>query len=137
MSNTSVSLLRFLNAGYLVRGGVTFGKAYFDELGFFGPAVEEAFRLESKHANVPIVALDSKLGEEFSVWELSQTSMDMVNLLMTSRPMLVEKGNVNENGMVNEKYFLNIFFQLEGLSQSLFLEIEEVDIQIINSNSNV
>lgn len=66
MYNTTLSLLRILNAGYLVRGGITFGKAYFDELGFFGPAVEEAYRLESKYAKVPIVVLDPELGEEFS-----------------------------------------------------------------------
>lgn len=131
MSNTSISLLRFLNAGYLVRGGITFGKAYFDELGFFGPAVEEAYRLENKYAKVPIVALDPKLGEEFSVWELSETSMELVNLLMTSRPMLVEKGIVEEEDGYIEKYFLNIFYQLEGLSQSLSLETEDVDLSII------
>lgn len=131
MSNTSISLLRFLNAGYLVRGGITFGEAYFDELGFFGPAVEEAFRLESKYAKVPIVALDPKLGEEFSVWELSETSMELVNLLMTSRPMLVEKGIVEEEDDYTEKYFLNIFYQLEGFSQSLSLETEDVELPII------
>ena len=47
MYNTSLSLLRIMNAGYLVRGGIAFGDAYFDELGFFGPAVEEAYGLES------------------------------------------------------------------------------------------
>lgn len=125
MYNTSISLLRFLNAGYLVRGGVTFGQAYFDELGFFGPAVEEAFRLESKYATLPIVALDSKLGEEFSLWELSDTSMDLVNIMMTSRPMLVEEDKAEK------KYFLNIFYQLETWSPSLLLETEEVNIPMI------
>lgn len=125
MYNTILSLLRIINSGYLVRGGVTFGKAYFDELGFFGRAVEDAYRLESKYAMVPIVALDPKLGEEFSVWELSETSMDLVNLLMTSRPMLVEKDSDEE------KYFLNIFYQLEAFNPSIFLETEEVDIYII------
>ncbi|MGX9134967.1 hypothetical protein ACWV26_11405 [Rummeliibacillus sp. JY-2-4R] len=125
MYNTSVSLLRILNSGYLVRGGVTFGKAYFDELGFFGPAVEDAYRLESKYAKVPIIALDPQLGEEFSVWELSNINMDFVNSLMTSRPMLVEK-DIDE-----EKYFLNIFYQLEGISSSIFLETVKVEISII------
>lgn len=122
MYNTSLSLLRIINSGYLVRGGVTFGKAYFDELGFFGPAVEEAYWLESKYAKVPIVALDPKLGEKFTAWELSETSMDFVRLLMTSRPMLVE----NDEG----KYFLNLFYQLEAFSPSIFLETEEVDIDL-------
>ena len=128
MFNTTLSLLRILNAGYLVRGGVTFGKAYFDELGFFGPAVEDAYRLESKYAKVPIVALDSKLGEEFNTWELSQTDMDAIEFLMTSQPMLVERGVVEEKDKVEEKYFLNIFYQLEAFNPSLFLETEKVDI---------
>lgn len=123
MFNTSISLLRFLNAGYLVRGGVTFGKAYFDELGFFGPAVEEAFRLENNYAKVPIVALDPNLGREFSRWNLTNN--------MTSRPMLVENGNFKEDDKIIEKYFLNIFYQLE-LNQSLHLETEKVELPIIS-----
>lgn len=39
--------------------------------------------------------------------------------------MLVEKD------MVEEKYFLNIFYQLETFNPSIFLETEEVDIRII------
>lgn len=48
--------------------------------------------------------------------------MELVNSLMTSRPMLVEKD------IVEEKYFLNIFYQLESFSPSLLLESEEVEI---------
>lgn len=124
MNNTAVSLLKILNAGYLVRGGIAFGDAYFDNLGFFGPAVEEAYGLESDYADVPIVALEPKLGKEFFEWEESQTDMNLVNLLMTSRPMLVEK--------YMEKYFLNIFYQLEAFMPYLvyeedsFVDIEEI-----------
>lgn len=126
MSNTTVSLLRILNAGYLVRGGITFGEAYFDELGFFGPAVEEAYGLESSYADVPMVALSPQLGKKFYDWEESETSMEMVNLMMTSRPMLVEKEN--------EKYFLNIFYQLETFSPVLVLEEDYVELNQIKSN---
>lgn len=126
MSNTTISLLRILNAGYLVRGGITFGDVYFDELGFFGPAVEEAYRLESDYADVPIVALSPQLGKKFYEWEESDTDMEIVNLLMTSRPMLVEKKG--------EKYFLNIFYQLEAFSPELFLENDYVEINEIKEN---
>lgn len=123
MSNTSISLLRILNAGYLLRGGITFGDAYFDELGFFGPAVEEAYRLECNSADVPMIALSPSIGKEFYEWEESTTSMDIVNLLMTNRPMLVEREC--------DKYFLNIFYQLETFMPSLSLESGNVNIDEI------
>lgn len=130
MYNTTISLLRILNAGYLVRGGITFGEAYFDELGFFGPAVEEAYGLECSYADVPMVALSPELGKKFYDWEESQTNMELVNLLMTSRPMLVERED--------EKYFLNIFYQLEAGSPALALEDGYVEInQIKNHLYNV
>lgn len=126
MSNTSISLLRILNAGYLVRGGITFGDAYFDELGFFGPAVEEAYQLESNYADIPIIALSPILGKNFYSWEESKTDMNIIDLLMTSRPMLVER--------TDDKYFLNIFYQLETFMPSLSLESENVDIDNIKQN---
>ena len=126
MSNTSLSLLRILNAGYLVRGGITFGDAYFDELGFFGPAVEQAYGLECNYADVPIITLNPQLGEKFYEWEKSETDMNIVNLLMTSRPMLVEKDK--------DKYFLNIFYQLETFMPSLSFEDSCVNIETIKRN---
>lgn len=126
ISNTSYSLLRILHAGYLVRGGIAFGDAYFDELGFFGPAVEEVYELECNYADIPIIALNSVLGRQFYTWEESQTNMEIVNLLMSSRPMLVEREN--------DKYFLNMFYQLETFSPSLNLETEIVDINRIKQS---
>lgn len=126
MYNTTISLLRILNAGYLLRGGITFGDAYFDELGFFGPAVEEAYVLESSYADVPMIALSPQLGKEFYEWGESETSMEIVNFPMTSRPMLVEKES--------DKYFLNIFYQLEAFSPVLDLEDECVELDEIKRN---
>lgn len=114
MSNTSLSILKILNAGYLVRGGIAFGNAYFDELGFFGSAVEEAFKLEDSYADVPMVVLNPLLGEAFYKWEEANTSMEVVNLLMNSKPLLVEKDK--------NKYFLNLFFQVEAFTPTLHLE---------------
>lgn len=126
MYNTANSMLRIMNAGYLVRGGITFGDAYFDELGFFGPAVEKAYSLESRYADVPIIALDPELGEGFSKWEESETNMELVKMLFTGRPRLVEN--------FKNKYFLNSFYQLEAFSPSLILEEEKVEIESIKQN---
>lgn len=128
MYNTSISLLRILNAGYLVRGGISFGDAYFDELGFFGPAVEEAYELESGYADVPMVALSPKLGKMFYEWEESETDMEIVNMLMSSRPMLVEKEE--------DKYFLNMFYQLERFLPVVALENECIELNELIRNIN-
>lgn len=119
MYNTSLSLLRIMNAGYLVRGGIAFGDAYFDELGFFGPAVEEAYGLESGYADVPIVALGPELGKAVSDWENSQPKPDMFQLIMTSQPQLVEH--------MDGKYFMNPFYALE-VAPTLYLESSSVSI---------
>lgn len=119
MYNTSLSLLRIMNAGYLVRGGIAFGDAYFDELGFFGPAVEQAYGLESEYADVPIIALDPELGKAVSEWEDTQTNPEVLNLLMTSQPRVVEHSD--------EKYFMNPFYPLEVLP-TLFLESGPIKI---------
>jgi len=62
--NTSLMTLKLLNEGYLIRGGVTYGSAYFDELSFFGPAVEDAYFLESKKAVTPRILIEPNFGEK-------------------------------------------------------------------------
>jgi hypothetical protein len=120
--NTSLSLLRIMQEGYLVRGGISLGDAYFDELGFFGPAVEKAYGLESGYADVPMVAFDPELGAAVSEWEDSVTSMGAVEMIMTGRPRLVE----HQDG----KYFMNPFYQLE-ISPTLYMEDNSVSLDDI------
>lgn len=62
--NTSLTILKITNEGYLIRGGVTYGEAYFDDLSFFGPAVERAYLIESKKALFPRVLIDSNFGKK-------------------------------------------------------------------------
>ena len=123
MYNTSISLLRILNAGYLIRGGVTFGQTYFDELGFFGPAIERAYKLESDYADIPIIAVDPDIGETYCKWERKNTDNKLIEYLMTSRPMLVETDK--------NKYFVNIFYQLEYAMPILNMPEDNIDLEEI------
>ncbi len=61
--NTTLTVIRLLNEGYLVRGGISFEDTYHDELSFFGPSVEEAYILESKKAIVPKILISAPLGQ--------------------------------------------------------------------------
>lgn len=77
--NTSLMTLRLLNEGYLIRGGVTYGSAYFDDLSFFGPAVEVAYFLESKEAKTPRIIIDPAFGESVFIHEKKLMKRSSVN----------------------------------------------------------
>lgn len=62
--NTTLTTLRLLNEGYLIRGGISYGDTYHDDLSFFGPAVEEAYINESKKAITPKIFISDELGKE-------------------------------------------------------------------------
>ena len=125
MYNTSISILRILNDGYLVRGGVALGDAFIDELGFFGPAVEEAYKLESEYADVPMIALSPELGKEYHDFEESVTDKKSVEFLMVNKPELVERDH--ESG----KYYLNYFYQLEAFSPNLHIDTSIINIDVL------
>lgn len=49
--------LELLAIGIFIRGGISIGKVYHDDKNVFGPAVNEAYTLESKIANYPRIIL--------------------------------------------------------------------------------
>lgn len=56
----------FLNAGYLVRGGISVGKVWHTDSNIVGPAYQEAYLLEA-NGNEPMVVL-SDAASEFPRW---------------------------------------------------------------------
>lgn len=62
--NSSNIVLELLNAGFILRGGITCGDVFFDDMSFFGPAVDRAYELESKKAVTPRILIDPKFGAE-------------------------------------------------------------------------
>lgn len=116
--NTSLSIIRILNAGFLVRGGATLGDAFIDELGLFGPAIEEAYELESgkDQAIYPRVILANEVGERLYHWERSQDDGTAL-MLFSTPPRLILRDN-------DGRYLLNVFYQLEMSASLQFGEIE-------------
>ncbi|MDD1505398.1 hypothetical protein PVA17_22000 [Lysinibacillus sp. CNPSo 3705] len=53
--------LDMMNAGILVRGGVTVGKLYHSDGVVYGPAMNEAYQIESKYAIYPRVVVEKKV----------------------------------------------------------------------------
>jgi hypothetical protein len=125
--NTSISILRILSAGFLVRGGASLGDCFIDKLGFFGPAIEEAYCIETKLAKFPRVMLSDELGSRLSEWEQNRESGDFVSSMFKSIPKLVTR---DDDG----HFFLNVFFALETTGVLQFgdqkLELQELKDQI-------
>jgi hypothetical protein len=116
--NTSLSIIRILNAGFLVRGGAALGEAFMDELGFFGPAIEDAYELESDKdkAIYPRVILANEVGERLFGWERSRDD-GTASMLFSTTPRLILKDS-------DGRYFLNVFYQLEMSGSVQFAEKE-------------
>jgi len=110
--NTSITLLWILNAGFLVRGGATLDNCFIDELGFFGPAVEEAYRLEHKNKRLryPRINISDNLGSRLFECEQNLERGEFLDSVFTGIPKLILR---DDNG-----FFLNVFYPLE-ISNSL------------------
>ncbi|MEI6169343.1 MAG: hypothetical protein WCS52_19340 [bacterium] len=117
--NTSLSIIRIVNSGFLVRGGACLGDAFIDSLGFFGPTIEDAYDLESSKTKAiyPRIILSEELGRRLYDWERSKEMDETASLLFTSIPRLILK---DEDGW----YYLNIFYQLEMSGSLHFGTIE-------------
>jgi len=89
--NVSLTILRLMSKGYLVRGGITFGDVHIDDLGFFGPAVERAYEIESKIADMPRLQFDIDIGKDIYEWDHDIDNKDLNLIQMyTEIPFLSE-----------------------------------------------
>lgn len=131
--NTTLTILRLLNDGYLVRGGVSYGNSYSDDLSFFGPAVEEAFFLESKCAVTPRILLADSLGERAKLFSDKghQEAFSRINpyaSLLPERSFIPELIQKQDN-----RFHLNPFYILEMDGQLQIGEHEFSHQQLIEA----
>jgi len=127
--NTSILALRLASRGFRVRGGVTFGDTFVDEDGCSGPAVEEAYRLESKVALFPRILLSQEIGKsqyDFETEIQSSPGFSMLNRMTRDRVSRIV--NLDDDG----NFYLNIFYQLE-MDNVLIYDGEELTLDKIKS----
>lgn len=112
LCNCEPIFLRLLKEKILFRGGVYYGDAYVDSERnmFFGPAVVEAYKLESKVAVHPRILIDSFVAEKID--ESVQKAIDAFlqnspqdNLLPIIGESSFGRGVVEKD--IDEKYILN------------------------------
>lgn len=61
VNKLSLIVVRIIGRGYLLRGGLTFGKLYHSDKAVLGPAMNRAYLLESEVAKCPRVILDPEV----------------------------------------------------------------------------
>ncbi len=111
--NTTLTTIRLLNDGYLVRGGISYGDAYCDDLSFFGPAIEEAFILESKKAVTPRILLADSVGERAKLFS-DRGHQEALSDANPAFGILPKRSYIPELiQQQNNAYHLNPFYILE------------------------
>ncbi len=105
--NTALMLNIFTNNGFLCRGGVCYDDLYYekDRNVIFGPAVNQSYLLESKHAVVPRILLSDELAKDILQFD---------EKLKKETPLAVQNGNILMQDPADNKFFinyLNMFYQ--------------------------
>lgn len=86
VNKLSLIVVRITGQGYLLRGGLTFGKLYHSDKAVLGPAMNRAYFLESEVAKCPRVILDPEVFNEL----LDKSSAEVVE---TIKQVLVQDEN--------------------------------------------
>lgn len=119
--NTLNPIMKIMLSGNFVRGGATIGKCYIDDLGFFGPAVNRAYQIESEIAQYPIIEIDREIGKRIYQEQISNSKTFPYDW----KPSIVS--------LKDDKYFLNYMYQLE-INTGLVYENEEYDFDTVKNN---
>lgn len=112
LCNCEHLLLHFLSKNFVFRGGVAYGDLYYekDRTILFGPAVNEAYLLESKVAIYPRIALSNFVAEKI-IENWNNTVLEMDNPKTTEEIMTYYLlGNVKRiQGCIVKKDFDGIY----------------------------
>jgi len=110
--NTSFVILEFLKHNFLCRGGVSIGEIYLEKNRniLFGPALEQAYLLETKMAKYPRIIIEEKWAEKYLEME-NNNYKKMKASKVSIDPFIFEK-MLEANGHIilkdsDNKYYLN------------------------------
>lgn len=139
--NTMYMLERLISEGYIFRGGITFGDVYYDknENIVFGPAITEAYELESKYAKNPRVLIQDNFARKI----LKLNDISNKNLLRHKKFLvkkgipeyiLLDNGEIIKQDIADKKYYLNYLNRFETNNyRNIVLDSNEIRELIIDN----
>lgn len=119
--NSLNPIMKIMLSGNFVRGGATIGKCYIDDLGFFGPAVNRAYQIESEIAEFPIIEIDKEIGKRIYDEQVNNSKTPIYDW----KPSIVSNKD--------EKYFLNYMYQLE-INTGLVYENKDYYFDVVKND---
>ena len=110
LSNLCILSLRLLEIGTFIRGAITIGPIYHEGSIIFGPALIDAYKLETDFAIYPRIVIADKLVAELESWQNSTSNnpwspvKECKNLLRRDFDGLYHLDWLSEEGMKFMKY---------------------------------
>lgn len=121
--NTVNMLEMLISEGYIFRGGITFGDVYYDknENIVFGPAIAEAYELESKYAKNPRVLIKDNLAKKILKYH-NDTKKNLFPEISYINGEIIKKDIIDD-----KKYYFNYLNRFEtGSEVNILLESNEI-----------
>ena len=108
--NTTQTIATFLAEGFLCRGGIVYGDVYYDLNNniIFGPAVNDAYKLESTIAVYPNIILEKKLAQDILQFDQKIKSENLLAARTNGQIILFNKET--------KQYYLNYLNYLCGVT---------------------
>lgn len=107
--NTNYMLERLISKGYFFRGGIKFGNIFYDkkENMIFGPAISEAYELESKYAKYPRVLIEENLAKEILSFHNSNNEKLKKDKEKKIKLGFPDNGEIIKQDENDKKYYLH------------------------------
>ena len=121
--NTVYMLQKLIKEGYVFRGGITFGDVYYDknENIVFGPAIVEAYELESKYAKNPRVLIQDSLA--IKILEYQNDKENICPGISSINCEIINKDFEDSKYYIN--YFNNIDCDKEKLKKFILEQLKK------------
>lgn len=135
--NTVYMLQKLIEKNYIFRGGITFGNVYYNkkENIVFGPAIVEAYELESKYAKNPRVLIQDNLAKKILKYH------NKIKNKLKSKENICPRisyinGEIIKQDLEDDKYYINYFNNIECDEEKLKRFILE-QLEKANNEKNI
>jgi hypothetical protein len=140
LSTLLIPVQILMNRGFLVRGGAVWGDVYYDQYGAFGPAMEEAYKIESQQAFYPRVMIERDLGER--LYKFEEEEYNKLDESLADKSEEIRDAILPKQALIkldDYSYYLNSFANLEtpGTLEGEYLSWDIFQARVIDTIQEV